>query len=108
TEPGSTFKLATMVALLEDGYVNLDDNSDLEKGSWRIGRRTVFDSERHGKEVVTVRQAFEFSSNVAMAKLVNQHYTKKPDNFIRHLRKLNLDQPTGIDLIGETDPVIKN
>lgn len=108
TEPGSTFKLATMLALLEDGYVNLDDNIDLEKGSWRIGRRTVFDSERHGKEVVTVRQAFEFSSNVAMAKLVNQHYTKKPDNFIRHLRKLNLDQPTGIDLIGETDPVIKN
>lgn len=108
TEPGSTFKLATMLALLEDGYVNLDDNIDLEKGSWRIGRRTVFDSERHGKEVVTVRQAFEFSSNVAMAKLVNQHYTKRPDNFIRHLRKLNLDQPTGIDLIGETDPVIKN
>jgi cell division protein FtsI (penicillin-binding protein 3) len=107
TEPGSTFKLATMLALLEDGYVNLNDKVNLEKGSWRIGRRTVFDSERHGREEVTIRQAFEYSSNVAMAKLVNQYYGKKPDQFIKHLKKLGLDQPTGVDLVGESQPVIK-
>lgn len=108
TEPGSTFKLATMLALLEDGHIQLTDKINLEKGSWKVGRRTVFDSERHGKEEVTIQQAFEYSSNVAMAKLVNKFYSANPDKFINHLKNIHLHEPTGIDLIGETDPVIKN
>ncbi len=107
TEPGSTFKLATMLALIEDGYINLNDQVDLEKGSWRVGRRTVFDSERHGKNLVTVKQAFEYSSNVGMAKLVAKHYGSNPEKFIRHLNRLQLHEPSGIDLIGESAPVIK-
>lgn len=106
-EPGSTFKLATVLALLEDGYIDLNDQVDLEKGSWRVGRRTVFDSERHGRNQVTVKQAFEYSSNVGMAKLVLEHYGTDPKKFIGHLKRLNLHEPTGIDLIGESSPVIK-
>ncbi|HEY0677963.1 MAG TPA: penicillin-binding transpeptidase domain-containing protein, partial [Chitinophagaceae bacterium] len=54
SEPGSTFKLATMIALLEDRYVSLTDHVDLEGGSWKISRRTVYDSERHGLNDVTI------------------------------------------------------
>ncbi|HYE56386.1 MAG TPA: penicillin-binding protein [Chitinophagaceae bacterium] len=108
TEPGSTFKLATMIALLEDKHVTLDNHVNLEGGTWKISRRTVYDSERHGLNDVTIKQAFEHSSNVGMAKLAYAYYSKKPENFISHLRKLKLDQPTGIDLLGETRPIIKN
>lgn len=108
SEPGSTFKLATMIALLEDKYVSLDDHVDLEGGTWKIYRRTVYDSERHGLNDVTIKQAFEHSSNVGMAKLACAYYTKKPEQFIGHLKKLRLDQPSGIDLLGETRPIIKN
>ncbi|MGB8194206.1 MAG: penicillin-binding protein [Chitinophagaceae bacterium] len=107
SEPGSTFKLATMIALLEDKHVTLDNHVDLEGGTWKIYRRTVYDSERHGLNNVTIKEAFEHSSNVGMAKLACAYYTKKPEQFIGHLKKLRLDQPTGIDLLGETRPIIK-
>lgn len=108
SEPGSTFKLATMIALLEDKYVSLDNHVNLEGGTWKIYRRTVYDSERHGLTDVTIKQAFEHSSNVGMAKLACAYYTQKPEKFIAHLKKLRLDQPSGIDLLGETRPIIKN
>jgi cell division protein FtsI (penicillin-binding protein 3) len=108
SEPGSTFKLATMIALLEDKHVTLDNHVNLEGGTWKVSRRTVYDSERHGLNEVTIKQAFEHSSNVGMAKLACAYYAKKPEDFIRHLKNLKLDQPTGIDLLGETRPIIKN
>ena len=107
TEPGSTFKLATLLALIEDGKVGLNEKVDLEKGRWKVSTRTVFDSEQHGRNLVTVKEAFEYSSNVGMAKLVQTHYSKDPMDFVDHLRSLRLHEPSGIDIVGEGDPVIK-
>ena len=108
TEPGSTFKLATLLSLLEDHDLTLNDHVDLEGGKWKVGRRTVYDSEKHGDGEFTVKQAFELSSNVGMAKLAVAHYGSHPEQFVNHLKKLKLDQITGVDLAGETQPVIKN
>ena len=55
SEPGSTFKLVTMMSVLDDGYVKLNDPVDLEDGVWKVGTRTVYDSERHGRNVVTIQ-----------------------------------------------------
>jgi cell division protein FtsI (penicillin-binding protein 3) len=107
TEPGSTFKLATLLSLLEDHDLTLNDRVDLEGGKWKVGRRTVYDSEKHGDGDFTVKQAFELSSNVGMAKLAVAHYGNHPEQFVNHLKKLKLDQITGIDLAGETRPIIK-
>ncbi len=107
SEPGSTFKLATMLALLEDHNVKLTDMVDLESGTWKIGTRTVHDSEKHREGSFTVQQAFEVSSNVGMAKLAVAGYRDHPSRFIDHLKRLRLDQVTGIDLAGETHPIIK-
>ncbi len=107
SEPGSTFKLATMLALLEDGVATLDSKVDLEKGVWQVSRRTVYDSERHNKTEVTLKQAFEHSSNVGMAKMIWNNYSKNPMKYINHLRKLRMNELSGIDLIGETSPIIK-
>ncbi|RYY23133.1 MAG: PASTA domain-containing protein [Chitinophagaceae bacterium] len=108
SEPGSTFKLATMLAVLEDKHATLDTKVDLENGRWKVHTRTVYDSEPHDRNDVTVKEAFEYSSNVGMAKMAMAYYAKKPEQFISHLRRLRFDQPSGIDLLGETDPVIKN
>lgn len=108
TEPGSTFKLATVISVLDDKYATMNNMVNLQEGKWQIGRRTVFDSEPHpGQTNVTIKHAFELSSNVGMAKLAYQFYNKKPNDFVWHLRKLKLDKPTGIDLVGEDQPVIK-
>jgi cell division protein FtsI (penicillin-binding protein 3) len=108
SEPGSTFKLATLLSLLEDHQVRLSDHLNIEGGTWKIGTRTVHDSEKQEISDVTVEQAFEHSSNVGMAKLVVAHYAQHPQQFVDHLRKLHLNQITGIDLAGETSPIIKS
>ncbi|WP_236652905.1 penicillin-binding protein [Chitinophaga vietnamensis] len=108
-EPGSTFKLATVISVLEDKYATMNTMVNMDNGRWQVGRRTVFDSEPHpGPQLVTVKHAFELSSNVGMAKLAMQYYSKQPNNFVAHLKKLKLDQNTGIDLVGEGRPVIKS
>jgi cell division protein FtsI (penicillin-binding protein 3) len=106
TEPGSTFKLATLIAALEDKKVSLNNTVNLEGGSWQIAGRTVWDSEQHGLYEVTVKKAFEESSNVGMAKLAVSSYGSNPSQFINHLKKLKLDETTGVDLVGEGKPVI--
>ncbi len=106
SEPGSTFKLATMMSLLEDKKVSLNNTVNLEGGTWQINGSTVFDSEKHGRYDVTVKQAFELSSNVGMAKLAWNNYGNNPNQFIRHLHHMRLDTLTGIDLKGERNAVI--
>lgn len=106
TEPGSTFKLATLLSVLEDNKVNLNTTINLEGGSWKVNGRTVYDSEQHGKYETTVKRAFELSSNVGMAKLAYNYYGAKPSVYVNHLKQLGFGATTGIDLYGERKPVL--
>ena len=106
SEPGSTFKLATLMALLEDKKVKLMDLVNLEGGTWHINNQVVYDAEQHGMYEATVKQAFEHSSNVGMAKLVWNHYGNEPNSFLKKLSKLRMDSLTGIDLTGERNSII--
>jgi cell division protein FtsI (penicillin-binding protein 3) len=90
SEPGSTFKLVTMLAALEDQFINLNTPVNLENGKWLFSSRTVYDSERHEENDVTYQRAFELSSNVAMAKLAVNYYARDPQLFLKHLEELNL------------------
>lgn len=105
TEPGSIFKLATMLSLLEDKKISLNNIVDLNGGTWQVYGRTVYDAENHGYKV-TIKQAFELSSNVGMAKLAWLHYSSNPNQFVNHIKKLGLDSLTGIDLKGEIKPSV--
>jgi cell division protein FtsI (penicillin-binding protein 3) len=106
SEPGSTFKLATIMSLLEDKKITLNSVVNLNGGSWLINGETVFDSEQHGKFNVTVKDAFALSSNVGMAKLVIANYGNSPKRFIQQLHNMRLDTLTGIDITGERNAVI--
>ncbi len=106
TEPGSTFKLATLMALLEDKKISLNDMVDLEGGVWKVANQIVYDSEQSGHRSVTVKQAFELSSNVGMAKLATNAYATRPSQFVNALSRMHMDTITGIDLVGESKPDI--
>jgi cell division protein FtsI (penicillin-binding protein 3) len=106
SEPGSTFKLATLLSLLEDKKVRLTDIVNLEGGIWHLNGQTVYDAEQHGMFNATVKQAFEKSSNVGMAKLAWANYGSNPSQFLKHLSKMKMDTLTGIDLAGERSPTI--
>ncbi|HZI23640.1 MAG TPA: penicillin-binding protein [Chryseolinea sp.] len=105
-EPGSTFKLVTMMALLEDSPIELTDSIDTGNGEFVFYNRTVRDHDEGGLGTVTIQEAFERSSNVAMAKLVDQHFGLRPEKFVDYLDKLKLSQPLGLQIIGEPTPKI--
>jgi cell division protein FtsI (penicillin-binding protein 3) len=116
-EPGSTFKTASIMALLEDGFIDLDDTIQLERGTTEFYDETMVDSSPYSAKIdsTSVRHAFEISSNVGIAKLLNKYYAKKEkindekgaELFIEHLRDFNLHLPTGIEIDGEAEPLIK-
>lgn len=105
TEPGSTFKLATLTALLSDGYINVEKNVHCEGGRKQFFDRVMHDS-HYGLADITIKEAFAQSSNVGMAKLAQQHYGNNPEKFIEHLKRLRLTKKTDIDLIGERRPAV--
>lgn len=106
SEPGSTFKLATLLTAFETGKVNQNTVVNLEGGTWSVGGRTVYDSEKHGRYEVTTKRAFELSSNVGMAKIALQTFGNNPSKYIQSLQELGFTSKTGIDISGEGSPII--
>jgi cell division protein FtsI (penicillin-binding protein 3) len=107
TEPGSVFKLATLMSLMEDKYVTMNSIVDCEGGKKNFYGLTIRDSHL-GYGALTVKDAFERSSNVAFAKLADQYYSNDPSRFINYLHKFRLDTLTGVDLTASSGkPTIK-
>jgi cell division protein FtsI (penicillin-binding protein 3) len=104
-DPGSTFKLASYMALLEDNKV--DTNSMIGTGNYQVPGKLIKDS--HGSiGVVTVKKAFEESSNAAIAQMVNTHYRDDQSKFTDHLYEWHLNEKLGLQIPGESQPVVKN
>jgi len=111
-EPGSTFKLASYLALLEDHKVDTSTRVDCGGGLFKVYNhrnrlvKTVKDSHL-GLKVVSVKRAFEESSNAAVAKLIYTHYKNDPEDFTDRLYKLHLHEKAGLQIPGEGRPYIK-
>ena len=104
-DPGSTFKVASYMALLEDNKV--DTNTMVGTGTYPIPGKIITDS--HGSiGVVTVKKAFEESSNAAIAQLVNNAYKTNQAAFTDHLYRWSLHEKLGLQIPGEAQPVVKN
>lgn len=108
SEPGSIFKLATLLSLIEDKYVNMNSIVDCEGGSKMFYGLKIKDSHL-GAGSITVKEAFARSSNVAFAKLADIYYHDRAYQFINHLHQLHLDTLTGIDITAASGhPFIKS
>ncbi len=108
TEPGSTIKLASWMALLEHGYVDLDDKIQTGDGRYVFYKTTMFDSHEGGFGELTVKEAFAKSSNIAIAKTVEKYYKEDPQKFINQLYQMRLNQKLGVEISGEGTPYIKS
>ena len=108
TEPGSVFKLATLLSLIEDKYVTKNTIVDCEGGAKSFYGLKIKDA-HPGTGAITVKDAFSSSSNVAFAKLADQYYHNEPSKFLAHLHQLRLDTLTGIDITAASGkPTIKS
>ena len=107
TAPGSTFKLASMVAVIEDFGVGLDELVEVGDGICFYADAKVKDSHRPEKPTMTVQEIFEQSSNVGITKIITRYYAKDPQRYIDRLYQMNLNAPLNISIPGEAIPYIK-
>lgn len=106
TEPGSTFKLMSVVAALEDNVVDTSTIIDTEDGSVRYYDRVVYDSHHGGYGKISVAEAFELSSNTAFSKIIYDNYKDDPKMFIDRLYSMGLNEKIGLAIKGEGTPEI--
>ena len=108
TEPGSTFKLASMMALLEDSEVQLTDTIDTGKGSYEYYDKVMRDHKRGGYGKISVAETFSKSSNIGVSRLVNEHFGLKPDRFISYLDRMGLTESLQFQMKGAGTPYVKD
>lgn len=105
-EPGSTFKLASTIAILEESH--LDTSAKVPTGRLKYYSRWMNDSHREGWGELSFLEAFEKSSNVGISYLANEVFHNKQQRFVDYLCKMHLDRPLGLEIAGEGEPYIKN
>lgn len=108
-EPGSTFKLVSLMVAIDQGMVDTSQVFDTGNGAWKYHDRTIYDSDygrgTHGP--MTVKQIFEKSSNVGVAKIITSCYEKDPKKFVDQIHDMGITKPLGLELLGEGVPYFK-
>jgi cell division protein FtsI (penicillin-binding protein 3) len=107
TEPGSTFKLPSLLAAIEDGVIDTGDVVDTGNGSVRFYNKVIKDTKEEGYGKLTVKQVFEKSSNVGTSKLIYEHYKNNPKDFVNRLYAMKLNERLDIQIKGEGAPLIR-
>lgn len=105
TEPGSTFKTVSLLAAMDDGFINEETTVDVGNGSWSYAGQRITDD--HGGGVYDISEVLAKSSNVGSAKLITKFYGDNPEVFLDHLRRWKLFEKMDIELPGITKPFIQ-
>jgi cell division protein FtsI (penicillin-binding protein 3) len=103
-EPGSTFKLVTYSAALDQGVAKPDDMVDCQGGQMVINGRVIHDDKSDHYHVITVHEALEHSSDVAAVKLALK---TGPDNLYTYIRAFGFGAKPGVELPGETRGLLR-
>ena len=108
-EPGSVFKIASMVVLLGQKEVNLDDKVNIGTGPIKFSNRTMKDDHSFAQGgICTVQEVIEQSSNKGTAVLINKNFAAHPEKYVEGLYALGLNKKIGTGIAGEAQPVIKH
>ena len=105
-EPGSTFKLVDLMAVLEDKVADTSTVYDSRGGEIRYYGRAVRDSHKGGYGKVTLARGFELSSNTVMVQAVYENYKNNPSKFVNHINSYGLNKTLGLHFQGEGRPYI--
>ena len=106
-EPGSTFKLFSMIAALEDKII--DENTPIKTGNGELtfyGKYKVRDSKKGGYGTIPAGKVFEVSSNTGIVKIIHDNYKNNPKKFVDRLYNMGINKPLGLPIRGEGKPKI--
>ena len=105
-EPGSTFKLVDMIALLDDHKIDTSKVYDSHGGIVAYGKDKVRDSHEGGYGRISLARGFEVSSNTIMVQAVYENYRNNPQQFVDRIDRMGLNKPLGLPFQGEGKPYI--
>ncbi|KUO66948.1 MAG: penicillin-binding protein [Lutibacter sp. BRH_c52] len=105
-EPGSAFKVMSMVVALETKAIDTGTIVDTGGGRYVIHGRAINDSRKGGYGKISAARALEVSSNIGFARLINENFSKNPEKFINALRGMHLNDKLGLPIKGEGLPEI--
>lgn len=105
TEPGSTFKTVSLLAAMDDGFIDENTTVNVGNGIWTYAGQRVTDG--HGGGTYDISDVLAKSSNVGSAKLITKYYGAKPQVFLDHLRKWKMFEKMDIEIPGITKPFIQ-
>ncbi len=105
-EPGSTYKLGDLMALLEDKKIDTSAVFDSHGGEITYSGKKVRDSHTGGYGKISLARGFEVSSNTVMVQAVYQNYKNEPSKFVNHLNNWGLNKRLGLPFQGEGKPYI--
>lgn len=103
-EPGSTFKTISLLAAMDDGFIDENTTVNVGNGIWVYAKQRISDG--HGGGTYDISDVLAKSSNVGSAKLIIKYYAEKPQIFLDHLRRWKLFDKMDIELPGITKPKI--
>lgn len=105
-EPGSTFKLVDMIALLDDNKVDTSKVYDSNGGTIIYRGKKVRDSHEGGYGKISLGKGFEVSSNTILVQAVVENYKNNPEQFVNRINNLGLNKPLGLPFQGEGKPIV--
>ncbi|PDS24278.1 penicillin-binding protein [Flavobacterium branchiophilum] len=105
-EPGSTYKLADMMTLLEDKKVDTSKIFDTHGGEISFRGKKVRDSHEGGYGKISLAEGFELSSNTVMVQAVYSNYKNNPWQYIDHLLAYGLNKKLNLPFQGEGKPYL--
>ena len=106
-EPGSTFKLISMIAALEDKVVDPEQLIDTGNGEIIFyNKYKVRDTKKGGYGLIPASKVFESSSNTGMVNIVYNHYKDDPSKFVNRLYNMGINRSLGLSIKGEPEPKI--
>jgi len=103
-EPGSTFKLVTYSAAMDQQVATPDDPIDCQEGKITLAGRVIHDNQGEHFGVIPVHKALEESSDVAAVKLALKI---GPDRFYQYIRAFGFGSRSGVELPGETRGLLR-
>jgi len=109
-EPGSTFKTASIMVGIDDGYIKTTDWVDTGNGVCNMYGALMKDhnwATRGGYGNIDVPHILMFSSNVGVSKLIDKYYHHQPEKFVEGLRRIGIGAPLGLPFDGSADPRIR-
>ncbi|MFA6876811.1 MAG: penicillin-binding transpeptidase domain-containing protein, partial [Parabacteroides sp.] len=102
TEPGSTFKVASIMVALDDGLCHPTDTVDVGNGvyMYRGARMTDHNADKGGYHRISVEQAIWYSSNIGVAKTILKAYEKDPMRYAKGLYRTGINANLHLEIPG--------